>query len=65
MSHEDGRGDTGDTTDAPEGDGDGAGVLVRQCEHCDWDAAAGSHAEMVRTYHDHLREEHPDIWLRT
>lgn len=41
------------------------GVLRGTCEHCEWAVTANSHAELVTAYQDHLREEHPDVWLHT
>lgn len=38
--------------------------LVGRCEHCDWSVSAGSHSAVVGAYQDHLRECHPEAWLR-
>ncbi|MFD1512922.1 hypothetical protein [Halomarina rubra] len=39
-------------------------TLTGRCERCDWQTLAGSHPEMVRAYRDHLREHHPERWVR-
>ena len=38
--------------------------IVGRCEHCEWYAVTDSYAVMVEHYQDHLREVHPDAWLR-
>jgi predicted small metal-binding protein len=35
------------------------------CDHCEWQTVADSHAELVQAYQDHLRDEHPTVWLQT
>jgi hypothetical protein len=39
-------------------------AIVGRCEFCAWYAVADSHTAMVQRYQDHLRETHPDAWLR-
>lgn len=39
-------------------------ALVGRCEHCGWSTTADSHSAIVGAYQDHLREHHPDAWLR-
>jgi hypothetical protein len=41
------------------------GILTGTCDHCEWQTVANSHAELVQAYQDHLRDEHPTVWLRT
>jgi hypothetical protein len=56
---------TNDTTDAEDASDSESGLLTGNCEHCEWHAVADSHAAVVQAYQDHLREEHPTVWLRT
>ena len=41
-----------------------AGPLTGHCDHCEWSAIEGSYAAMVKSYQDHLRDEHPEAWVR-
>ncbi|WP_199174952.1 hypothetical protein [Halegenticoccus soli] len=45
-------------------DADDGGPISGRCDHCDWRTTTDSYAAMVRAYHDHLRAEHPEAWLR-
>ncbi len=38
--------------------------LSGRCDHCKWSATAVSHSAIVEAYQDHLRERHPEAWLR-
>ncbi|MFC6904319.1 hypothetical protein [Halalkalicoccus tibetensis] len=38
--------------------------LVGRCERCSWSITADSHSAIVEAYQDHLRERHPEAWLR-
>lgn len=38
-------------------------LIDGECRHCDWYAVTDSYPKMVRMYHDHLRDEHPEAWL--
>ena len=38
--------------------------ITGSCDHCEWYAVADSYAVMVKRYQDHLRDAHPDAWLR-
>ncbi|PSQ32287.1 hypothetical protein BRD06_00220 [Halobacteriales archaeon QS_9_67_15] len=38
--------------------------LTGQCEHCSWHTAQSSYSAVVEAYHDHLRENHHDAWVR-
>lgn len=49
---------------ARQGRRDSAGPLTGHCEHCEWYAIERSYAAMVKSYQDHLREEHPEAWVR-
>jgi hypothetical protein len=40
------------------------GLLTGRCDHCEWQALTTSYSEMVKTYQDHLRADHPGVWLR-
>lgn len=39
--------------------------ITGRCEHCSWHVVADSHSAVGEAYQDHLRDEHPDAWLRT
>jgi hypothetical protein len=39
-------------------------AVTGRCDHCDWRAITTSYSQMVKFYQDHLREEHPKVWLR-
>ncbi|MEM4781512.1 MAG: hypothetical protein QXG03_08145 [Halalkalicoccus sp.] len=39
-------------------------ALLGRCERCSWSVTAGSHSAVVEAYQDHLREHHPEAWLR-
>lgn len=39
-------------------------VVERSCDHCDWHAVDSTYPELIKRYQDHLREDHPRIWLR-
>lgn len=34
------------------------------CNKCEWAIFADSFPEAIKAYHAHLREYHPDAWLR-
>jgi predicted small metal-binding protein len=38
--------------------------VTGRCDHCEWAALTTSYPEMVKSYQDHLRDEHPRTWLR-
>jgi len=40
-------------------------AVTGQCDHCEWTAITDSYAKMVKYYQDHLRADHPAVWLRT
>lgn len=40
------------------------GAITGSCEHCDWYHVGDGYPEAVKAYHDHLREAHPEAWLR-
>ncbi|XVH31331.1 hypothetical protein ACNS7O_13185 [Haloferacaceae archaeon DSL9] len=40
------------------------GPLTGQCNHCNWYVIESSYAKLATAYQDHLREEHPQAWLR-
>ena len=46
-------------------DEDETGIVTRDCDHCEWTATADSYSSLVTAYQDHLREDHPDVWLDT
>ncbi|MCL7418120.1 MAG: hypothetical protein M8354_09815 [Halalkalicoccus sp.] len=39
-------------------------ALLGRCERCEWSVTAGSHPAVVEAYQNHLRERHPEAWLR-
>ncbi|ELY53918.1 hypothetical protein C491_20617 [Natronococcus amylolyticus DSM 10524] len=39
-------------------------VVERSCDHCEWHAVDDTYPALIERYQDHLREEHPRIWLR-
>jgi len=39
-------------------------AITGTCNHCDWHYVATGYPEVTEAYHDHLRDEHPDAWLR-
>lgn len=39
-------------------------MALARCQHCNWRMLGASHPEAVKAYHDHLRETHPEEWLR-
>lgn len=55
----------GDEPKANAAERDERGTITGHCDHCDWQAVADSHPAMVEAYQDHLREEHPTVWLRS
>lgn len=55
----------GNESEADTADHDETGAITGHCDHCDWQAVADSHPAMVEAYQDHLREEHPTVWLRS
>ena len=40
-------------------------AVTGRCDHCDWTAITTSYAQMVKFYQDHLRGQHPKVWLRS
>ncbi|WP_222919586.1 hypothetical protein [Natrinema sp. SYSU A 869] len=40
-------------------------TIERDCDHCEWHAVAGSYPDLIEQYQDHLRDEHPTVWLRS
>ncbi|SEO85772.1 Protein of unknown function [Halogranum amylolyticum] len=40
-------------------------TMTGTCPHCDWQVVAGSYAEIVELYQRHLRNEHPEAWMRS
>ncbi|MFC7068495.1 hypothetical protein [Halobaculum lipolyticum] len=34
------------------------------CEQCDWFYLGTGYPEVTKAYQDHLRDEHPEVWLR-
>ncbi|ADJ15067.1 hypothetical protein [Halalkalicoccus jeotgali] len=45
-------------------DGVGERPLLGRCDRCSWSVTAGSHSAVVKAYQNHLRERHPEAWLR-
>ncbi|WP_372911849.1 hypothetical protein [Salinigranum sp.] len=43
---------------------DGVDRVTGQCDHCEWSTVTTGYPELVRRYQDHLREAHPQVWLR-
>jgi len=39
-------------------------LVTGACEHCDWRYVGTGYPETVKAYHDHLRAEHPEAWVR-
>jgi hypothetical protein len=38
--------------------------LTGECNHCDWSTVTTGYPELVQRYQNHLRERHPQAWLR-
>jgi len=38
--------------------------LTGSCPHCNWHTVAESYPAVIKAYHDHLREVHPDRWVQ-
>ncbi|WP_169302487.1 hypothetical protein [Halorientalis salina] len=52
------------STDSAQAERHTSGPLTGRCEHCDWYVIEQSYAAMVSSYHDHLRDEHPNAWVQ-
>jgi hypothetical protein len=39
-------------------------LVTGACEHCDWRYVGTGYPETVKAYHDHLRAEYPEAWVR-
>ncbi|WP_256388506.1 hypothetical protein [Haladaptatus sp. W1] len=35
-----------------------------RCNHCGLQIISSSYPKAMKWYHDHLRENHPKVWLR-
>jgi hypothetical protein len=46
---------------SPNGDD----TLTGQCDHCGWSTVTTGYPELVQRYQDHLRDSHPQAWLRS
>ncbi|AEH35493.1 hypothetical protein Halxa_0854 [Halopiger xanaduensis SH-6] len=40
-------------------------AVDRECDHCEWYGVASSYPKLIKRYQDHLRDEHPRVWLRS
>jgi hypothetical protein len=38
--------------------------LTGECDRCDWSTVTTGYPELVRRYQNHLRDHHPQAWLR-
>jgi hypothetical protein len=38
--------------------------LTGRCDRCEWSTVTAGYPELVQQYQNHLREEHPQAWLR-
>jgi predicted small metal-binding protein len=45
-------------------DDTGEEMLTGNCERCEWYIVRDSYPELVKAYQQHLRGEHPTLWLR-
>ncbi|WP_199694058.1 hypothetical protein [Halococcus sp. IIIV-5B] len=39
-------------------------AITSTCPHCEWWVTTGSYPKAVKAYQDHLRAEHPAVWVR-
>ena len=39
-------------------------MITGKCKYCEWYVITGSYSELVKEYQDHLRANHPQVWLR-
>ena len=42
----------------------GDDTVEQKCDHCAWNAVAQSYPTVIKRYQDHLRENHPTVWMR-
>lgn len=39
-------------------------LIPGACLHCDWYYVGTGYPEVVKAYQDHLRDQHPDGWVK-
>lgn len=44
--------------------GSSTDVVERSCDHCAWHAVDDTYPALIERYQNHLRAEHPTVWLR-
>lgn len=44
--------------------GSSTDVVERFCDHCAWHAVDDTYPDLIKRYQNHLRAEHPTVWLR-